>query len=771
MQRQRVVGGCVLGVLAGAGLLVGAIALAHEGHGADALPPFVAPIFNAGLAGDPALSFDASGVGLYSWLPLGLLAPGADSANTCWGYTSPSGREYAIIGVSTGTVFVEVTDPGDAQVVAVLAGPTSVWRDMKVFGTRCYAVSEGGGGIQVFDLSLIDSGTVSQVGSVTTGGTQSTHTIFINEESGYLYRCGGGNTPVMGLRIYDLNADPVNPPLVGQWNNRYVHETQVVNWTTGPFAGREVAFAFANDSSGGGTPRVEILDVTNKASITSIAAASYGNAEFCHQGWLSTDRKYLFVDDELDESAFSIFSRTRVIDVQNLAAPFEAGTFESGAPSIDHNQYTVGNMLFQSNYRSGLRVFDATNPLSPTQIAYFDTFPNSNSANFNGLWNNYPFFPSGTVIGSDIERGLFVWRLGDRDLDISFPDGVPALLDADGDSFRVLIAAPASAPGNTVEPGSAKLRFNAGAGDVEVPLTHVSGDEYLATLPALACETEVRFFVTARSGAGVTIREPDTAPTGSLGAVVATTLTSAFDDSMETNTGWFVGATDDDATAGIWVRANPVGTGAQPEDDNPAGTGTLCWITGNGTPGGGIGAADLDGGTTTLTSPLMDATALTGTPFVSYYRWYSNDQGADPNSDSMPVEISNDNGANWTQLELVTENAGAWVHRSFRVADFVSPTDQIRIRFRARDLSPGSIVEAGVDDVRLEFVVCAPPPASCPGNANGDGLVDFQDISSVLANWGADYGGGTGPGDADESGVVNFDDVTSVLTNWLSLCK
>lgn len=770
MQRRTVVGGCVVGGVALAGLLVGAIALAHEGHGADALPPFVAPPFNVGVAGDPALSFDASGVGLYSWLPLGLLAPGADSANTCWGYTAPSGREYAIIGVSTGTVFVEVTDPGDAQVVATLPGPVSVWRDMKVFGTHCYAVSEGGGGIQVFDLSLIDSGTVTQVGSVTAGGTLSTHTVHINEESGYLYRSGGGSVPVMGLRVYDLNANPVNPPLVGQWHGKYVHESQVVTWTTGPFAGREIAFAFANDSSGGGAPHVEILDVTNKSSITTISTAFYANAQFCHQGWLSSDRKYLFVDDELDESAFSIFSRTRVIDVQNLAAPFEAATFASGAPSIDHNQYTVGNMLFQSNYRSGLRVFDVTNPLAPTQIAYFDTFPNSDLANFNGLWNNYPFFESGTVIGSDIERGLFVWRLGDRDLDISFPDGTPTLLSGSGASFRVLISAPASAPGNTVEPGSAKLRYNAGAGDVVVPLAHVSGNEYMATLPALACETEIRFYVTARSNAGVTIREPDTAPTGALGAVVATTLISEFDDSMETNTGWVVGAPDDDATAGIWIRANPVGTGAQPEDDNPAGIGTLCWITGNGAPGGGVGAADIDNGTTTLTSPMLDATAQSGTAYISYYRWYSNDQGSDPHNDSMPVEISNDNGANWTQLELVTENAGAWVHRSFRIADFVTPTNQIRIRFRARDLGMGSVVEAAVDDVRLQFLVCAPPPPSCPGNANGDGVVDFGDISSVLANWGASYGAGTGPGDADASGLVDFDDVTAVLTNWLRAC-
>ena len=70
--------------------------------------------------------------------------------------------------------------------------------------------------------------------------------------------------------------------------------------------------------------------------------------------------------------------------------------------------YSHNGLLFQANYTSGLRVFDIDgNDLNPSEVAFFDTAPTSSAASFNGLWSCYPYF-SGTIIGSDIERGLFV---------------------------------------------------------------------------------------------------------------------------------------------------------------------------------------------------------------------------------------------------------------------------------------------------------------------------------------------------------------------------
>lgn len=407
-------------------LLLGVFALgaaAHEDHqfDEDRQPPYDGPGWKKVNGGSPSLAFVGTNIELRSWITLLEFNSGVTSADDCWGYVSPSGREYALIGLSLGTGFVEVTNPDDAQIIAVLPGPTSIWRDLKVYQHYAYAVSEGGGGIQVFDLSQIDQGVVQQVNTVLTGpGTSATHNVAINEESGFLYRVGGGSSPIQGFRVYDL-SDPAAPAYVTTWNNRYCHDVQAVNYVenNGPTPTvREIVFCYANDTSGGGNPGIAILDVTDKLNIFEVGSINLAAppifshpARFSHQGWLSPDRNYIYFGDEVDEGA-SPFppTTTRIIDVSDLANPVQMGVFSNGNTSRDHNVYTRDNWIFEANYRSGLRIFDATDQLNPVEVAYYDTYPGSDSANYNGLWNVFPYFPSGTIIGSDIERGLFVWR-------------------------------------------------------------------------------------------------------------------------------------------------------------------------------------------------------------------------------------------------------------------------------------------------------------------------------------------------------------------------
>jgi choice-of-anchor B domain-containing protein len=309
------------------------------------------------------------------------------------------------MGTSSGTAIVEVTDPGNAQVVDILDGPNSLWRDIKTYGTYMYCVSEGGGGIQVFNLSGIDQGTIQTLNSA---GSGSTHNVAIDTESGFLYRTGG---VADGLYIYSLK-NPAAPVQVGQWTSRYVHDAQVVKYTEGPFSGRQIAFCCAGFSGGWSDTGLTIVDVTNKSNPFVVSQAYYSNAEYCHQGWLSEDRQFFYINDELDEQSGGGTTTTRIINVADIENPSFVGTFTSGSSSVDHNLYTHNGMIFEANYRSGLRVFDASDPLNPTQYAYFDTYPSDDNASFNGLWSVYPNFPSGTVIGSDLERGLFVWKLG-----------------------------------------------------------------------------------------------------------------------------------------------------------------------------------------------------------------------------------------------------------------------------------------------------------------------------------------------------------------------
>lgn len=711
-------------VAAAGALFVAGTLLAHpdDPKARHRVPPFAGHGFRAG-GGDDSLSltvdFPSDGMTLLSWLSIPDMAPGMSSANDCWGYVSPSGREYAIIGLSDGTAFVEVTDPMNPVVAEVVAGPNSLWRDIETYSHYAYAVSEGGGGIQVIDLAQIDAGIATLAGSVTTPGTEATHTIAIDTASGFLYRCGGGSN---GLRIYSL-ANPANPVFVGQWTDRYVHEVRVETYASGPYAGRQIAFACGGFNGGFTDTGLDILDVTNKSSIQVLSHLAYSNAAYSHQAWLSEDKRTLFLDDELDEDNFTIPTTIKVIDVTNLSSPVESGQFTNGSPAIGHNLYVVGDRLFAANYRSGIRVFDVSNPVAGAEVAWFDTWVEDDNPEFNGLWGNYPFLPSGTIVGSDLEKGLFLWRLGEPRLSLSFPDGLPETLVPAGDAIRVSIAE--NAPGDLV-PGSAVLRYDAGAGVVEVPLASLGGGVYEGAFPAIACGSTVAYWFSARDVEGFTVTAPNAAPgAGTFTAVSAIGLRPIFSLAMEADPGFSIGAPGDDATTGVWVRVDPRGTVAQPEDDHTAAPGALCFVTGQGSAGGGDGENDVDGGTTTLVTGRLDFSEWAD-PVLSYWRWYSNNTGSSPGADTFVVEASNDDGGSWTNVETVgptgADAIGGWIEHRFRLASAVTPTGLVKLRFKASDLGSGSIVEAAVDDLAAFEYVCA--------DCNGNGIDDASDIKA-----------------------------------------
>ncbi len=727
----------------------GAVAF-HESPEHNRQKPWSGPGVARGAA--PPLLFPSNGVYLLSWMPLANFGFQISSASTVEGYVSPSGTEYALVGVSHGVGFVRLTDPGDPIILTVeganefITGPQSLWRDVRVYGTHAYAVSEGGSGIQVMDLSQIDSGIVTLVNTVTAGGgTASTHTVFINQDSGYLYRCGGGGSPYQGLRIYNL-ANPANPTHVATWNNRYVHEAQVVTYTSGPFAGKEVAFCYSENTSGGGNAGIDILDVTDKGNIQPFSFVTYPDAAFSHQGWLSEDRRYVYLDDELDESNFGIDSFTRIINVEDLENPFFEGGFSSGAGSIDHNLYVKDGMIFESNYRSGLRVFDATDPLAPVEVGFFDTYPEDNNPSFNSLWDNYPYLPSEIVLGSDIEKGLFVWWIGAPLLTFDYPNGLPSEFDPAGETVAVHVA---ESEINALVPGTVTLHYDAGAGIVSVPLSDTGGNVFDAGFPAAGCGVVVSYYFSAKSTNGITWRDPQTAPGGRYTATYALGENIELADEMEAANGWTSGVVGDTATTGQWVRVDPNGTSAQPEDDHTPG-GTMCWVTGQGSVGGGAGEADVDGGRTTLVTVAYDLTGMTE-PHIGYWRWYSNNTGGSPGADVFTIDISNNNGTSWANVETVGPGGtgAGWVYHEFEVDDFVALTNQIRMRFIAEDAGLGSVIEAAIDDFQIISFVC---PADC----NGNGIPDAEDIATGFSD---DCNGNAVPDECDGYVPPPFGDI------------
>ena len=331
--------------------------------------------------------------------------------NDIWGWTDPlDGKEYALLGRTSGTAFIDITDPNNPVYLGDLPTHTvsSLWRDIKVYSNHAFIVSEASGhGMQVFDLTKlrnVSNPPVTFSEDAHYSGFSNCHNIAINEESGRAYPIGA-NTFSGGLNIIDI-SNPLNPTLIGSFaEDGYSHDVQVVNYNgpDGQYAGKEIAFCFNENT-------VTIVDVTDAGDPMMLSSTGYSTSAYTHQGWLTEDHKYLLVGDELDEG--SVNTRTYIFDVQDLNNVSLIGTHVGATAAIDHNMYTHDGLVYQSNYRAGLEILDLENVAQGTleRVAYFDIYPSSNAASFNGAWSNYPYFASGNVIVSHIEDGLFVLR-------------------------------------------------------------------------------------------------------------------------------------------------------------------------------------------------------------------------------------------------------------------------------------------------------------------------------------------------------------------------
>ncbi|MEZ5973901.1 MAG: choice-of-anchor B family protein [Planctomycetota bacterium] len=173
------------------------------------------------------------------------------------------------------------------------------------------------------------------------------------------------------------------------------------------------------------------------------------------------------------------------------------GFFTNGNQAIGHNLYTKDGKIYAANYTSGVRIFDyASNPSNPQEIGFFDSYPDSDAATFNGLWSVFPYFPSGIMIGSDLERGLFVWYAGDQQLDIQVVGGAPTQISPGGETLTICIDAIAPA---VLDLSSPVLVYDLGSGAVTVPLTSLGGNQYSADLPANTCGNRMAWYVQAYS--------------------------------------------------------------------------------------------------------------------------------------------------------------------------------------------------------------------------------------------------------------------------------
>ena len=375
-----------------------------------------------------ARDFGCENVDLLAFVPLSDLgAEDGVSAADIWGWTdAESGSEYAILARSNGTSFIDITNPSTPVFLGDLpmteGSRAAAWRDVKVYNNHAFVVADNAGehGMQVFDLTQLRDATdlPRTFEPLTTyDGIHSAHNVVINEETGYAFAVGssgGGETCGGGLHMINIQ-DPANPVFEGCFGHEgtgradtgYSHDAQCVIYN-GPdteHQGQEICFG-SNETA------LSIADITDKDNPVALSSISYPNVAYAHQGWLTEDQQFFYSNDELDELGGEVVgTRTLVWDVSDLDDPVLALEYMSENLASDHNLYIVGDVMYQSNYKSGLRIFDISDRVNPTPIGFFDTFPGpEDDPGFAGTWSNYPFFESGTIIVSGIGEGLFVLK-------------------------------------------------------------------------------------------------------------------------------------------------------------------------------------------------------------------------------------------------------------------------------------------------------------------------------------------------------------------------
>ncbi|MBP6812980.1 MAG: choice-of-anchor B family protein [Saprospiraceae bacterium] len=318
--------------------------------------------------------------------------------NSCWGL-AVNGHEYAVIGGAAHVLFFDVTEPTQPKLVGKFQGrATVVPREFKSYKNRVYAVADGANdGLMIFDLSHAEDTIIRTYWDTTF--FKKIHTIALDTTSGRIYMNGGNAN--QGIIVLDASQNPDSPTFLAHPDlpGGYVHDCYVRNDTVYVSSGNEGYYIF------------DFKDPQNPVLLAQISTGGYN-----HNSWLTLDGKYAYYAEEIPQGR-----PMHIVDLQNLAlgeievvGSFLDNILEPAADvklAIPHNLYIKGDLLYDSQYEDGLLVYDISDRLHPTLIAHYDTRPeNTNYNGYFGNWGNYPWLPSGTIISSDMQNGLFLFR-------------------------------------------------------------------------------------------------------------------------------------------------------------------------------------------------------------------------------------------------------------------------------------------------------------------------------------------------------------------------
>ncbi|GLR15512.1 choice-of-anchor B family protein [Portibacter lacus] len=666
--------------------------------------------------------------------------PNAEKLNDIWGYVAEDGTEYAIIGTRNATEIYSLADPSNPLLVKRVPGASTVWRDIKVLGNYAYVVADQPGsndGVIIINMTNApDDITFTQVNPVVNGTSiERCHNLYIDTslQVMFLAGCNGNNTPVSGVTAFDITTDPLDPKLINTISTVYSHDVFVRD-----------NLVFSSEVFAGQLSIFDIMDIMNPIALGKTPTTHF----FTHNAWSSDDNQYVYTTDEVANGTIDAY------DISDLENPARVDVFEPasivGLGIVPHNTHFFNDFLITSWYDYGVVINDVRKPDKLIEVGHFNTGTNPN------CWGVYPYLPSGLIIASDIDNGLFVLKAAYERA--AYLTGKVTDAETGNPIFNAIVQALTEQPfDDNTNPIGEYAIGDLVEGNSEIDFYHPEYEPYISETTFIKGEIkELNAQLTKRPIFNQTIKTVDAITgepisdvhvvlqkrgleiekrTDAEGFVISDYVSGDFkiiagkwgykyevmDVNFSADGSYTIelepGYQDDfifdydwtkeaPNTRSEWVRAIPIGTiyngvNSNPSADVDGDLGEFCYVTGNGA--GGAGAFDVDDGNSILLSPMMD---LSNSPnaTLQFNPWFFNDGGSGiPANDTLKVFASN--GSEKVLLVNISENTNGWGPLMiFKLADFIALNDQVQISFEASDdAENGHLVEAGLDAFLVEL--------------------------------------------------------------------
>ena len=697
----------------------------------------------------------------------------SEELSDIWGYEK-NGSEYALVGVYNGISVVDVTNPVDLQELAFFPGYSSIWRDLKTWGDYLYCINETNGGLQIVNLAEVISGAANPTYIENTSlGFTTAHNIYI-DENGVLY-VFGSNYSNGGCEMYDLTSNPEHPTFLGVFDDYYFHDGMVRGDTL--WGGAIYGGVFS------------VIDVSNKTNPEIIGSHATPNT-FSHNCWISDDGDYLFTTDEVSGAYVAAYDVSDLNDIQEVD---RIQAWSGYSDVIPHNTHVDGDFVVTSYYRDGVSIVDISNPSNLVEVAYYDTSDDFSGDGFNGAWGAYPWLPSGNILVTDIENGLFV--IEPKYTNASFLEGIVTDASTGAPMSNVLVEIISQNNGTytdlsgayqtgTADAGTYTVVFSApGYEDQLVEVDLESGEVFTYSIQLVPFNTygihisvvneadlvgvpsatmhvyndDFDFNWVANQEGSVfsslipgvynvsiaiwgyqTICSEFVMGTGQADIVFE--LEEGYSDDFSLDLGWTV-SNESSLTAGAWDLGSPHGTNYQGQEMNPStdadgDCGSQAYITGN-VEGASFYEADVDGGNTAIISPMMDLSDYFSVN-INFATWFQNagGQGSPPN-DSLLVSLTNGQETILLLYRDAQSSSASWLNHQIEVSgsqiDFTT-TMQLIVETMDYDNS-GHLVEAGFDRFSIEGAALSVVDVerahfSVYPNPSIDGVVNVESVEA-----------------------------------------